>query len=187
MIPPASGCVSHRGTLHVIALEPCDESRPEQYWAWEASASQLRFSQDPSQCLSWFADTDAFGAWPCEFADAEFEFEPLAHRFCLSSSPSRCVSQLLAAEPMLLRSGDASARPPPGPTPGLASGLAPGLASGLASGPPTCLAYAGAGVALVRAPCNETSAAQLWEYDVTSLAFHARNDRAQCLDWYADL
>ena len=45
--------------------------------------------------------------WPCEYeTGALFEWQPLAHRFCVGGDGRRCVEQLLAATPVQLMPGD---------------------------------------------------------------------------------
>ena len=108
--PPHAGCLAYRGALAMVAREPCEDHEggggdvsnndpSRQLWQWESAAQELRRANDPSQCLTWFADLDSFGVWACEFAHSEFVFEPLARRFCLLALPTTCLTQRMS-EPM---------------------------------------------------------------------------------------
>jgi hypothetical protein len=122
----------------------------------------LHWVGDQTQCLSWFEEARGFGAWPCEYAgDAEFDFQPLAHRFCLSSAPAHCVSQLIAAAPVLLH---------------------PVSTNGSVLRPCLRLVQPYATFSLVA--CNASDTAQHFEFDSVSLEFHCSSQRTLCLDWF---
>lgn len=106
IIPPERGCLTHRGALSKVGMEPChdeaagsDVARASQLWIWEPAGQELRWAAEPSQCLTWFSDYGSYGVWACDFAHSEFEYDPLAHRFCLVALLGRCVTQLVAELP----------------------------------------------------------------------------------------
>ena len=167
MLPPESGCLAHRGALKRVGMEPCDEGSAYQSWEWEAAALELRWASDGTQCLNWMEEEGAFGAWPCEFAESEFEFQPLAHRFCLVSAPTRCVSQLIASMPMLLRAAKADGTP---------DGSAEGR---------LCLQFVRDEAEVSRVPCNESESKQRFEFDAATAEFHVSDDKRLCLDFFA--
>lgn len=155
MLPPASGCLTHRGALKSVELSPCDEAHAEQRWEWNAAALELRWGRDGSQCLTYLEDEGTFGVWPCEFTESEFEYQPLAHRFCLSASPARCVAQLIATVPMLLRAAN--------PDGSIDADSALDSAKR-----PLCLQFVKPSAELKPMPCREDESAQRFEYDALS-------------------
>lgn len=179
MLPPESGCLTHRGALKKISLEACDdEASAAQSWTWEASTLELRWGTDATQCLNWMEDEASFGVWPCEFAESEFEFQPLAHRFCLVSAPTRCVSQLLASAPMLLRAANADGTPVVTAPPN--AGNAASSDTSIAK----CLQFVKAEAELEHADCDESESRQRFEFDAPSGEFHVSNDKRLCVDFF---
>ena len=111
--------------------------------------------------------------WPCEYeTGALFEWQPLAHRFCVGGDTSRCVEQLIAATPVQLMPGDGGEAEAEGEDGGDEAGEAA-----------SCLRFVAAFQPLLVGSCD-AEPKTLWEHDPASGEFHYSREKSLCLDYF---
>ena len=173
LVPPAQGCLVHVQPLEATALQPCDEAAAAQRWRWDGASRAVVWAGDDSQCLSWFAERQAWGVWSCGYDAATFEWDALAHTFCDALRPERCLSQLIATVAVQLVA-----------VPADSTHEADASAVAEQYGAAQCLTFRRAFKPLELAPCDTSLDKQLWEYDPTSREMHFSRQRSLCLDWF---
>ena len=168
-VPGNAACLQLDAPSQPLSQQTCDSTEPRQRWRYDTRLGGAFVSEvEPSLCLDYKAEQQAFGTWGCGAsadgapakppgASALFTYHKIGAKYCLRRGRgSTCVQQAASGSAIHLR--------------------VPSAAETLA-----CVDFRGAGLPTAAAPCLALRRAQQWIFHAPSASFRPSEDPSMCL------
>jgi hypothetical protein len=114
-VPGSASCLQLDDPLRPLVSHTCDEQRTAQRWKFDPPLNAFRAAGQPSVCLDYSVDDQAFAVWSCDEQEAEnaaddanagrgFVYHRYSGKYCLRRGRgSTCVMEAEAGSRLLLR------------------------------------------------------------------------------------
>jgi len=168
-VPGEAACLRLDDAHQPLSHHTCNDALASQRWRFDPVLAAFRAAKDPSLCLDYSAEDQAFAVWPCaeeeqaQKAQREgergFVYRRFQSKYCLRRGhTSTCVQEAATGSSILLR------RP-----------MQPG----------TCLRYLGRERRVQAVACSRSDETQQWILHTPTSTFRPALDATLCLDLFA--